>query len=117
MRHGISIAHLNNAEAGGLRQKVCPARLNKIEMVGLRLTRESARQNEVRRHAVARQRFEAGGYAAVREIDPRAAVQRIEQISLAGPDAAPSVCKQQPAALICSGSGERLGLRGPLPAC
>jgi hypothetical protein len=116
MSYRKSVAHLDHAQTGGRRQKVCPAHLKKIKMVSLPLTRESARQNERRRHAAAGQGFEARWYAAVREINPRATVQRIELISVAGPDTAPSVRKQQLAALIGSGSGERLGLRGPLPA-
>src|SRR5260370_41033532 len=95
---------------------MCPAHLKKIEMVGLRCSRKSARQNKRRRHAVGRQRFEARGYATIREIDSRAAVQRIEPVPGAGADPTPSISKQQPAALIRSAGGERLGLRGPLTA-
>src|SRR5579862_6572394 len=115
MRHRIAITHLDHAETGGCGQKAGPTHLKKIEMVGLGLTEESARQNESRRHAVAHQRFEARWYAAAREIDPRAAVQCIEPISGAGPDAASSVSKQRSAALIGAKGGERLGLRVPLP--
>ena len=68
-----------------------PAHLNEIEMVGLPFTGESARQDERRRQAVAGQGFEARRYAAIREIDPRATVQRIELIVVAGPDAAARV--------------------------
>ena len=116
MRHRISIAHLYKAQTGSRGQKVCPAHLKKIEMVGLRFTRESTRQNERRRQTVASQCFEPRWYAAVREIDSRGAIQSIELISVADAHAAPSVAKQQPAAQIGSRAGERLGLRGPLPA-
>src|ERR1017187_7332145 len=112
----ISVAHFYNAQIVGGGQQVCPAYLKKIEMVGLRLARESTRQNERRRHTVAGQCFEARGYAGVREVDPRSAVQRIEPIFIASADLPPSVPKQQPAALIGSECSERLGLRGPLPA-
>src|SRR5689334_19312036 len=85
-------------------------------MVGLPCTGESAGQNKRWRHAVAGQRFETSGYAAIREINSRAAVQRIQPVSGAGAHATSGISKQQPAALIRSGGGERLGLRGPLPA-
>ena len=96
---------------------MCPARLNEIEMVGLRFARESARQDERWRHAVGVHRFEARWYASIREIDSRAAVQRIEPVSWRRHvTRARAFPNKQPAALIGSGGGERLGLRGPLPA-
>src|SRR5579864_2575336 len=116
VRCRVPIADLDSAQTRSSGQKVCPAYLKKIEMVGLGFTRKAAGQNERRSKAVGRQCFEARRSAAIREIDSRTAVQRIEEVSVTGADAAPNVSKQQSAALIGSGGGERLGLRGPLPA-
>ena len=73
---------------------MCPAGLEEIKMVGFGFVGESARKNERGRHAITGQRFKTGGYAAIREVDPRLAVQSVEPIAGASPSTAAGISKQ-----------------------
>src|SRR5215831_9120167 len=89
MRHRVSVADLEDPRTARPGQKPGPARLNEIEMTGLPFSGKSARQNEGRRHPVAGQRLKARRHSAVRNSALRAAVKRVELISLAPLDTTP----------------------------
>src|SRR5215831_14268556 len=109
MRNCVSVTNLDNSQTGSRGQLVYPSDLKKIKMVSFGFAGESARQNERGRHAITGQRLKTGGYAAIREVDTRSAVQSVELITATGPNTAPGISKQQAATLL-AGWRKRLGL-------
>src|SRR5215471_10069980 len=117
MRYRIAVSHLDRAWTGGRGHHMRPAHLKCIEVIHFGLPGETTRQNKRRRHPVAGKCFETRRDAAVCEINPRTAEQRIELIGSAAENTAPSIAKQQPTALVGSWCGERFALGSPLTAC
>src|SRR5271169_4443951 len=111
---GFTITELEDSETRVLCEPVGPAGLKKIEVVNAALALETTRQNERWRHAAAGQRLEVYGYSPIIEVDARAAVEGVELIPGAGPDARANVPKQQPAALIVPRKCQWDSLQRPL---